>query len=421
MGDLVPDNRTDAAEVFASCLLQGIEGRLQNGCGECDVIYERIVASVDHMAGHLPSGGIGGLIELCKSVFLANALEGKEDIKERILGVENELIKNVSYLIGITHLNAHGGELENCLLFCLFAKNVVGLDARFVRINDLIYDFGDILFCFLSKVFVTVINAYGLGIHTGCEVVCILFDRLHFCNAGECAHIRAAHIAQLLREEIAGSEKTRNVCPVLVKLQIFGIEYGCKCTKESGLGNNDRFGNFAKQIGQNCTKVKGGEHFGYLALFHGVVHFNVFRPLLASLNKRAKDRVKCECIGNVLFLILGRKIGLCHDHFGNVGPNAKDLLLLRCHFGLVVGSIGEDHARTLDVNEVPLGVLHIGLNANVDGRGNALLRERFVETAEIFNGFELVKGSENLECGRNSMRCFAVCILCDGIEGASSL
>ena len=350
-----------------------------------------------------------------------NCFEREEDIKQRILGVEHELIINGSYLIGITHLYAHCGELENCLLFGLLTKDVIGLDACLVGVDDLVNDLGDVLLRFLTEVFVTVIDAYGLGIHTRCEVVSKLFDGLHFCNTGERTHIHAAHVTQFLGEEVACLQKSRNVCPVLVKLEVFGIEYGCKSAKEARLGNNDSCGNFAKQIGQNCTKVKGGKHFGYLALFHGVIHLYVSRPLLAGLNKRTKDRVKCECIGNVLFLILGRKIGLCHYHLCNVCPNTKDLLLLRCHFGLVVGSIGENYTRALDVNEVSLGVLHIGLNANVDGRGNALLRERFVKTAEIFNGFELVKGSENLKCGRDAMCGFAVCIFNDGIKLTSAL
>ena len=208
---------------------------------------------------------------------------------------------------------------------------------------------------------------------------------------------------------------------MLVLLEVLLVEHGCECTEEAGLGHNHGLGHLAEEVGEDRAEVEGTEHCRYLALGHGVVHLNVSGPLLAGLYKAAEYLVEGECVANVLFLVLCAKVGLGHNHLCYVCPDAENLLLLGCHLGLVVGRVGEDNACTLEVYEALLGVLHIGLNADVEGGGDALERQGLVEAAEVAELLYLAEHGEVLECGGDAVLRLLVRILCYSIELASSL
>ena len=366
------DNSADTAQIFASGLLQGVEGRLQNCRGEGDIVYKRIVAGVYHVAGHCPVFGLGVLVKLAQGILFTNCLKRKNYIKERIFGVKRKLIVYSSYLVGITHLNTHCGKLENSFFSGLFTQNFVCLDTGLVGVDNLKNYLGNILLRLFAEVFYTVVNSHGFGIHTGSKVVCKLFNILHLCNAHKRTAVCTAQLAKLFGQEVAGSHKTGYVCPVFVFFKVFFVEQGCKSAKVSGLGNNHSFGHVTEKIGKDHAEIKGRKHFSHLACVHGVVHFNVSGPFFAGLCKRTDNFVKEKRIVYVLFLLFGGKVCLRHNRLCNVCPYTDNLRLLSRHFGLVVGCIGQNYACALNVYKAAFCVFHIRINTDVDRGGNTL-------------------------------------------------
>ena len=39
---------------------------MKDCCGEGDIVDGGVIASVDHVPGHRPNGGVGGLVQFCK-------------------------------------------------------------------------------------------------------------------------------------------------------------------------------------------------------------------------------------------------------------------------------------------------------------------------------------------------------------------
>ena len=159
---------------------------------------------------------------------------------------------------------------------------------------------------------------------------------------------------------------------MLDKLDVILVDNCCKCIEVSWFGNNDGLWDVSKQICQNLGKVHCAKHIDYFVCWHWVVDSDVVGPLFAGLDKCTKHFVECKCISKVLLLVFGRQIRLSQNCFCNARPNAQNLLLGCFHFWFVVGCIGQNYARALDMNKVLLGVFHIRQNANTEGQWHAL-------------------------------------------------
>ena len=196
VGDFVADNRANTAQVFTTRLLQGVEWRLQNCSGEGDIVDGWIVASIYHVARHCPLCWIGWLVKLSETIQLGDFAKSNNDIKQTVLWVEHKLLEYIANFVGVAHLYAHLGKLQNCLLLCFLAQDVVCQNALFVGIDDLVNNFRNVAFCFLTKVLFAVVDTNWFGEQSRCKVVSKLVDGLHFGNTHQCTTVGTTQIAK---------------------------------------------------------------------------------------------------------------------------------------------------------------------------------------------------------------------------------
>ena len=67
---LMSDNHTDSTVVYGIIRIEIEERRLENACGEADLVCCGIVVCIDSLRTHVPAGAVDGLTVVGKIIFL---------------------------------------------------------------------------------------------------------------------------------------------------------------------------------------------------------------------------------------------------------------------------------------------------------------------------------------------------------------
>ena len=382
------DDRADAAQVLLGLLIDGIEGLLKDGRREGDVVGAGVEAGVDHVAGHQPFGAVHALRELVEIVLQVDGVELQHDGQQGVVFVEDQGGEDRPDLVGITHLDLHGGELFDGLLLGGFGQEGVLPHPVLIGLDDL-FDHGDhVLLGLLAEVGPAVVDADGLGIHLGGDLIGLLFQAGVGFDALQGPGIGLAQGGQLLGEAGRGLQQGGDVSPVQVEGQLLLGEVTVHLLQGSGIVDDQGLRRLlAVQLGQELFHVEGRGVPGDLVHGHGVVALDVVRPLQHALDLLGNQGVEGQGVVEILLPLRlgqgreGQDLG-CH-----VGVEGQQLFPGLVVLG-VVGGVRQDELGTGEDEGIPFGVPHVLGDAHPQGELHAHQHQLRGVGVEILHGFD---------------------------------
>ena len=371
MRHLVPDDHADAAEVLRRICRQRIERRLQNACGEVDVVHARLVVGVHSGRRHAPLGLVHRLAQLFQ-VALQLELTAAVHVAQKVAALYREF-RVVAPLVRVADLVAVQGQLRLGCLLGLVTHPWQLLDVLAQRLVQRSYQLGHVFFGRGREVFLHPVLSHRFAqVHVR-EPRAALPARLQLLRA---LQGRVVEVVVFLDEVVAEPRCCFvNRMPAQValpRLQALCVDCFVKRLNESRLCHVQRLEGADADLAEVSRPVECGRHLFQLRHGLDVVAIGRFAQIGAAqraLGQRRFDRHHALRFGRRLL----RRIAGEHEHLRHVVDVLVTDLRLPLRFLDVVGAIRQPESALPHTGDLLGAVFLVLLHLEVEESVGAVL------------------------------------------------